>query len=316
MATETFILQSDVNVEITITELENGTLQFDITVLDDTGSIGDLNAIFFDLTNDALTSGLTVIGDDVTGTAFKVDGVTKVDNYTNMNGEVIKDFGKFDGGVQFGTSGIGSDDIRQTSFTLSHDTESLTLQDFSLQDFGVRLTSVGPEGGSRDGSLKIGGTAPEFEVEPPVSTNTAIDDAMTVSELETFNPPFFPFDYLADFAESVLANDQSDSMPYLGDVTEVNGNADDVGEIVLGSDGGAIRIYADGSVDFSAFSDAAGPSDFAYLEDGQSAQTTFSYSIDGGSMATLVVTVNGISDGGGGGGGGGDDGVPPPPPEF
>ncbi|SEW47584.1 VCBS repeat-containing protein [Cognatiyoonia koreensis] len=300
MTSETFILYGDVNVEFTITELADGSLQFDLKVLDDTGSIGDLNAFFFDLADDSLTHGMTITGSDVTDTVLKVDGVTKVDNYTNMNGEVIKELGKFDAGVQFGTQGIGQDDIRETSFILSHNTANLSLQDLSMQDIGVRLTSVGAEGGSRDGSLKIGGEVPDFPDGPVEPVNVAIDDTMTVSEVETFNPPFVPFDYLSDFAESILENDQTDEFIYAGDVTAVNGDANAIGDIVLGSNGGAIKIFADGTVDFSAASSEFGPSDFAYLNDGETAQTAFEYTIEGGSTATLTVTVTGISDGGGG----------------
>ncbi|SLN10012.1 hypothetical protein ROG8370_00126 [Roseovarius gaetbuli] len=75
MSTSTFVLTGDVNIKIIVTELEDGSLKFDLSVLDDTGSIGDLNAIFFDLADDSLADGLTVSGDDVTGVKFKVDGV-------------------------------------------------------------------------------------------------------------------------------------------------------------------------------------------------------------------------------------------------
>jgi len=326
MAAETFILYDDVNVSITITELDDGSLKFDVKVLDDTGSIGDLNALFFDLADDSLTNGLSIDGADVTDTALKVDGVTKIDSYTNMNGEVVKDLGKFDGGVQFGTQGIGVDDIRETSFTLSHDTEALSLADFSLQDFGIRLTSVGEEGGSRDGSLKIGDTAPEFPEEPPeppVSQNEAIADSMTVTEKETFSPSLSDAldgagdDPMSQFASSLLNNDLTDEMPYLGSVTAVNGSESLVSskevagpeglQVVEGSNGGAIYIFEDGTIDFSAFQVGSPISDFDYLAEGETATTDFAYSIEGGSSATLVVTVVGIADDGG-------PGDPPPPP--
>lgn len=167
MESMTFVIEGEVNVQITVTEMGDGTLKFDIAVLDDTGSIGDLNGIFFDLADDSITDGLSVTGDDVTETAFKADGVTKVDSYVNMNGEVVKEYGKFDAGIQFGTAGIGTDDIRETSFILSSDTGDLSLTDIAEQDFGLRLTSVGEEGGSRDGSLKLGGTAPEEDPDIP-----------------------------------------------------------------------------------------------------------------------------------------------------
>ena len=75
-----------------------------------------------------------------------------------------------DFGVSIGQEGIGTkgvtidtltgnttakiaDDVRSMSFTLS-DTDPnmvLSLSDFAGQDFGVRLTSVGLAGGSREG---------------------------------------------------------------------------------------------------------------------------------------------------------------------
>lgn len=303
MLSEYFVIEGEVNVGITITELGDGTLKFDVVVLDDTGSIGDLNALFFDLADDGLTDGLSVVGEDISGTAFKEDGVTKVSSYTNMNGEVIKDLGKFDAGIQFGSQGISEDDIRETSFVLSHDTIDLTLQSFSLQDFGVRLTSVGTEDGSREDSLKLGGTAPEFEEFTNDPVHVAVDNTMEVMEFDTFNPPLAGTDPLADFAMSVLENDTTDGMDYTGMVQSVNGSETDIGEIVLGSNGGAIRIYGDGTVDFSAASVEFGPSDFEYLNDGETAQTSFEYGIEGGSTAMLVVTVNGISGDPGGPGG-------------
>lgn len=302
----TFTIEGDVNVQVTITDNGDGTLRFDIEVLDTTGSIGDLNAIFFDIANDSIADGLIATGDDVSGVNMDQDSVTKVDNYTNMNGEVIKETGKFDAGVQFGSQGIGEDDIRSTSFTLSHETESLSLDDLSLQDFGIRLTSVGEEDGSRDGSLKLGGTSPEVE-EPPVDpVHIANDDVLTVSETEAFNEPdadgFIFTDVLDSGDASLLANDTTDGGAYTGNVTAVNGNAD-ISEIVEGSNGGFLLVYADGTVDFSAYG-VDGTNTFESLDDGMSEQTTFEYTIEGGDTATLTVIVQGES---------GDIDGPPPP---
>ena len=292
MATGTFIIHGQVDVSVTITEVD-GTLQFTVEVLDDTGQIGDLNALFFDLLDDSLTSGLIVTGADVTGVALNADSVTKVDNYTNMNGEVIKDLGRFDGGVQFGTAGIGTDDIRTTTFTLSHDSQPLTLADVSLQDFGVRLTSVGTEDGSRTDSLKLGGTAPEFNDDPRTS-----DDTFTVTEGEGDNPPGI-YDIGADgFEFNVLANDGPDGTAYVGTVATVNGELN-TETYVEGSDGGSIIIFADGRIDFSYY-DNSGNNDFAALNDGQTAATTFTYGTDDGTehMLTILVTGEG-TDGSG-----------------
>ena len=291
MTSATFTITGDVNVSVTITELEGGALQFDLQVLDDTGSIGDLNALFFDLLDDSLTDGLIVTGDDVTGVAFKADGVTKVDNYTNMNGEVIHDLGRFDGGVQFGTSGIATDDIRSTSFVLSHETESLSLSLFSMQDFGVRLTSVGTEDGAREDSLKLGETAPSFDDAP--------NDRLTVTEDELFNEgqPEVT-DQLDSFNFSLLDNDPGATKVLIESQGMFpDGNA--FLDIIPGSNGGYLILYKDGRVDFSTQIEP-GAGDFDYLNDNETAETQFDYTTDNGITATLTVTVTGIGSPGDG----------------
>jgi hypothetical protein len=290
----TFIIDGPVNVEVTMVETEGGSIEFTLRVLDDTGSIGDLNGLFFDLANDSLTSGLSVTGDDITGAAFKANSISKIDSYNNLNGEVINELGRFDGGVQFGTAGIGTDDIRVTTFTLTHADQSLSLADFALQDFGVRLTSVGAEDGSRDGSLKLGGTAPEV---PSDVIHLAIDDSLTVEADEGFDPDSFEF--LDSGSSTVLANDLTDTDPYGGLVLAANGDTGALGQVIVGDNGGYMIIYADGTVDFSA-SSPDGINDFSYLDPGMSADTHFNYTIEGGSTATITVTVFGLLDGGGG----------------
>ncbi len=48
----TFVIEGEVNVQITITELGDGTLKFEAKVLDDTGAIGDLRGLFFDVADE------------------------------------------------------------------------------------------------------------------------------------------------------------------------------------------------------------------------------------------------------------------------
>ena len=174
------LTDGELKISITVTETAEGSLAFDVNVLEDTGYIGDLNGLFFDLADDSILDNLAVSGEDLTGEAMKVDGVTKVDSYNNINGEVAKDSGKVDIGVQFGTQGIGEDDIQSTSFTLSTtDGSALSIEDVLMQDFAVRLTSTGEVDGDRDGSVKIGGIADP--VDPPVDpepTNEAINDSI------------------------------------------------------------------------------------------------------------------------------------------
>lgn len=292
MSSMTFTLTGDVAVSVTVTELADGTLQFDLAVLDNTGSIGDLNGLFFDLADDSLAGSLSVAGDDVTGSAFKADAVTRVDSWNNVNGEVAKDLGKFDGGVQFGTSGIGEDDIRETSFVLSSDTGALSLDMFASQDFAVRLTSVGEEGGTRDDSYKIGGTAPDAPVDPDPEVHIANDDTINVFEDASFDG----FEFLQFGNTSVLDNDTTDGGAYTGLVHGADGTALDAPVVLAGSNGGLLMIHPDGSVDFSA------NGAFDYLNDFENAVTQFTYAVEGGDTAVVTVNVAGMGglDGGGG----------------
>jgi hypothetical protein len=136
---------------ITLTELDNGALQVDVSLLN--GTIADLQGVFINIANESLVSGLSVTGSDITDVKFAVNGVTDLGDGVNLNGTKTT----FDGGVQIGTSGIGADDIAQTTFILDHATQDLSIADFINQTFGVRLTSVNAD---REGSSKLlGGTA-------------------------------------------------------------------------------------------------------------------------------------------------------------
>ena len=136
-----FVIEGDVDTRITITELDGGALQFDIEVLDTSGSIGDLRGIFFDLNGYTVTdSNLSISGADVNNTATGEEAISRVVRDVNLNGDVVNDAGNFDVGVEFGTSGLSQDDIRSTSFTLSGD-GPLTLDMLNFADFGLRYMS-------------------------------------------------------------------------------------------------------------------------------------------------------------------------------
>ncbi len=293
MAELSYTITGDVNVRVTITDLMDGTLGFRIDVLDDTGSIGDLNGFFFDLADDSLTTSLIIEGADVTGTALKVDGVTKVDNFTNVNGEVVKELGKFDGGVQFGTAGMAGDDIRSTSFTISSSLADLTLDDFAFQDIAVRLTSVGAEGGSREDSLKLGGTLPEAPPEEPNDpVYAAEDDYITVLASEGFG----------DVDAFILANDSKDGGVYDEGVYDLAGTEVTAPTTLTDPLTGALlTIYPDGSVDFSA------NGQFDSVPEGEAGPpVVFSYALVDGTTANIYVTVLGEGGGPEGPGGPGD----------
>lgn len=172
-----FVIEGPVNTEVVLTQLENGEIRVDLEVLegddpDATGQIGDITGLFFNVGDDSLLDGMTVTGDDVTGSKFAAGSVNDLGNGANMEGAQDGETGEtangFDAGIAIGANGIGhGDDIRATSFTLSHP-DGLSLEDFSGEYFGLRLTSVGDEGSDdRDGSLKLIGQC-EDDPQPPI----------------------------------------------------------------------------------------------------------------------------------------------------
>jgi len=143
---------SDTAVRITLTEA-GGDIVFTLSVEE---GLADLRGVFFDIANDVLLAGLSASGEFVTG-FFATGDVIDLGHGGNLHGGGTPC--PCDIGVELGTPGIGKDDIQSTSFVLSHNTESLSLADFSEQLIGVRVTSVGDED-SREGSSKLRGTLP------------------------------------------------------------------------------------------------------------------------------------------------------------
>ncbi len=160
---------SDTRVKFTLDDAAagSGKVQFKVDYLS-TGSntIADIRGIFFNILNDSLLSGLQITGTDVTAKKFGPAGsITSVGSGSNnLNGGG----GSFDIGVEIGQEGIGQGkgDIQSTIFTLSHASQALTLAQFSEQNFGVRLMSVG-SGNNRNGSSKLKGQAPYYTPPPP-----------------------------------------------------------------------------------------------------------------------------------------------------
>ncbi len=146
---------SPLNVSL---QVDDATVPGDLVItLEVTGpgaTIGDLRGFFIQVANESLLSGLSVTGAHVTGTSFLANAVTAVGSGNNLYGGGSPC--PCDVGVALGTPGIGSDDLRKVTFTLSHATESLDVSFLSGQDFGVRATSVG-SGRCRSGSSKLAG---------------------------------------------------------------------------------------------------------------------------------------------------------------
>jgi Bacterial cadherin-like domain len=174
MRSLTFTIEGAVDTVITVTEREDGSLKFDIVLVSNTEEVGDLRALFFDLSDVSPLGTLRVTGDDVTEQKIQEDGVTTLGRDANINGAVLRDYGRFDVGVEFGTPGTGKDDIQSTSFMLSSGSGPLSLDLINLQDFGVRVTSVGDLDGPRKGGLKAGSTA--------TAAPDALDDLFATDE--------------------------------------------------------------------------------------------------------------------------------------
>jgi len=145
----------DVEVELTLSDdAGDGTIWGSLEVVK---GAGDLRGLFLNIADGSLLSGLSVIGDDVT--AFTTGGVIDLGRGSNLNGGGTPC--PCDIGIEFGSPGIGGDDISSTEFWLSHDTEALTLALFFDEWVGVRVTSVGDDyDSSREDSAKLMGVLP------------------------------------------------------------------------------------------------------------------------------------------------------------
>jgi hypothetical protein len=168
MRRNTFTIGGVPGVQVSISETASGALLFELAVVG--ALVGDLRGLFFDVADATLLASLSVEGDDVSASRAGASAVRDLGNGVNMNGSGAP----FDFGVAFGTPGISTDDIRSTSFVLSSDLGPLTMDFIANVDFGARLTSIGVEGGVRNGSSKI----------RTVSTAApdAIDDAAETDE--------------------------------------------------------------------------------------------------------------------------------------
>ncbi|HET7671654.1 MAG TPA: VCBS domain-containing protein, partial [Burkholderiales bacterium] len=263
-------------VTVTVTENADGTLTFTLT---QTGPvIGDLRGIFFDVADESLIPSLTVSADSGGLTEVRTgdDSVVDLGGGANLQGLVGSD-GGYDVGLEIGTSGIGADDHRTFSFTLSA-ASALTLEDFANVDFGVRLTSVGEDGGERSASAKL--------LETVTGALDAIDDQASVQE-----------DGPVSASGNVLGNDSGAGTG--GTVIAVNGAASNVGADIAGSYG-VLRLLADGSYLYVLDNAAV-----QTLAEGETLVEQFSYAARSYGDATsysedtaqLVVTIVGTNDG-------------------
>lgn len=120
------------------------------------GYEGDLRGLFLNLADDSLLAGLEVTGPDVT--RVRKGSLLNLGHGSNLNGGGTPC--PCDLGIEFGSPGIGADDIASTWVVLSYEGVDLDVSLFSEQLVGVRVTSVGTDG-RRNGSSKTVAMVPE-----------------------------------------------------------------------------------------------------------------------------------------------------------
>jgi len=158
-ATSSSFTGSALSVSIVIDdEADPGNLVITLEV-ETADPTGDLRGFFAQVSDESLLAGLSVTGTEITDSVFDANAVINLGGGNNLNGGGTPC--PCDLGLEIGSAGIGSDDIQQVTFTLSHLTESLTADLFNGEAFGVRATSVGSPTGSRNGSSKLSGVVPE-----------------------------------------------------------------------------------------------------------------------------------------------------------
>lgn len=261
-------------------EEQNGALFFDVEVLDTTTATADLRGLFFRLidASDSKLAGLKVSWSDGTVTDFQAKDDTVIDlgNGANMNGAVTKT-NAFDVGVEFGTQGIGTDDVQDASFTLSNTANNLSLDDISQTLFGARLTSVGSPDGSRDGSVKLLATAP--------AAPDARDDSYTIFE-DNATGLGDPRSATSAVVFQVLSND-TDADGNTLTITALSTTLTAKGGIVEIVDGNDADLLVGDAIRYTPLTDFSGADSFQYLISDGAGGTDF---------ATVSITVDAVAD--------------------
>ena len=154
---------ADTSVRIVLDDA-GGDISVTLTVNE---GLADLRGVFFQVANNTLPAGLSIVGDDVTKWKSDIDDLINMRHGNNLRGGGTPC--PCDIAVSLGTPGIGKDDIFSTSFVISAD-NPLTLDLFADQLIGVRVTSVGDDKGKRSGSAKLVGTIPDPNTPVPEPT--------------------------------------------------------------------------------------------------------------------------------------------------
>ena len=157
---------------VTVTQEDARSLRFTLDVDDSiTGNLADIRGLFFDVSDESLLSGLSVVGvDALQDTQFNANSVDTIDE-----GFISSQFGPFDAGIEIGVEFDGFD--TEASFVLTHDSQNISYESFfrtslASDDYvlGVYTEMVAPT----DGADVFGDQELEIE-ERPVSFSVAAE---------------------------------------------------------------------------------------------------------------------------------------------
>lgn len=146
---------SEVKLTFDDTTAGAGNIQVTVDVVPNP-NIGDIRGVFLHILDESLLGGLSASGPDLMEDVFgPANSVINLGGGNNLQSGPSSPC-PCDLGFEFGTPGIGSDDLQTTTFTLMHESVALDLSQFFGQLAGARLTSVGLPDSSREGSSKLG----------------------------------------------------------------------------------------------------------------------------------------------------------------
>jgi len=164
----TFQIPGNPPLTIHAKEQPDGSILFELEVIG--GTVADIRGLYFNLADSDLTDNLIANGGDLSDQSYS-------DASNFRNGNNVKGGGRspYDVGLDFGTPGIGTDQIAATSFVLSSiDGTPLTLDLIAQVEFAARVQGNNPDEETGGGPQKMSTISP--------AAPDAIDDVATTLE--------------------------------------------------------------------------------------------------------------------------------------
>ncbi len=271
----TFVVSGDVvDTRITVTEQSDGSLRYDLQVLDYAALAAsderNLSSIYLDVNDDSRIAGLSIVGPDVTNFSGSANQISPP-GLSDSSFDIQVDFGG-----QNSTGNIGS-----TSFEVRSSGGPLSLEFVSSADVGVSLLSdfvVGSDG-PRSLTTEIGSSPAAIQ-----------SDELLVNEDQSNTG-------------NILANDTDSDVLLFVESAELRGQplVLDSAQTVTTDGGrtGTLTIAADGTVTFDATDNS-----FDDLASGETDTLTITYTstrfsdseAEPVATADVVITINGVND--------------------